>query len=47
MSFGFKGLNPGPLTEQEKINHILMHVRNQDECKAIRSLLASHNQETT
>jgi hypothetical protein len=37
-------LNPGPPAGQEKIDQILTHVRNQEECKVIKTLLESHNQ---
>jgi chromosome segregation ATPase len=41
-------VNLGPLVEQEKIDQILTHVRNQEkESNVIKSLLESHNQEMT
>jgi hypothetical protein len=39
-------LNPGPTVEQEKIDQILTHVRNQEkESKVIKQLLESHKDE--
>jgi hypothetical protein len=40
-------LNPGPTVEEEKVDQILTHVRNQErESKVIKKLLETHNHES-